>query len=324
MKEQKLLFEIIKSKIPGNCRLADVIEEVLNVSTHSAYRRIRGDQELSFSELKKICEHFNLSMDEILNNRSSKGVLFHNTPIDPLDKGVYFDFLKRRTNRWEMLKSASDVEFVCTAHDIPFYHAYQYPELIFFRLFATKCIMYNLSMSYDSFCNDLEKEKIASIFLQIRNNTLLIPSSEIWCEQTIDSILKLLAYHYETGAFKTKDTARLLLSQLANLLDSVQQYAIDGFKDAERKIPFSMYVCSTSIENNILLAKYRNNFFCSVKLYLNNSIETYNSTHGYETKRWIDDMISKSTLISGGTSAKERLRFFGSSKTRIQQLMDKI
>ena len=82
MDKQKFLFEIIKSTISDNQRLAEMIGELLGTGVDSAYRRIRGETELSFSELIKICDRFNLSVDEILNHKTSnRGVLFHYTPI---------------------------------------------------------------------------------------------------------------------------------------------------------------------------------------------------------------------------------------------------
>jgi len=67
MEEQKYLFDILKTKIPGQYRLTDMVEEVLNVSADSAYRRIRGDKELSLSEAIALCKRFNLSMDAIFS-----------------------------------------------------------------------------------------------------------------------------------------------------------------------------------------------------------------------------------------------------------------
>jgi len=93
MEAQKRLFEIIKSKINvDKYRLSDFIEELLNVSTDSAYRRIRGETELSFSELQKICGNYNLSMDNILNYKSNHSVLFHYTAVDFSNQVSYINY----------------------------------------------------------------------------------------------------------------------------------------------------------------------------------------------------------------------------------------
>ena len=160
MEEQKRLFEIIKSKLSEQLNLADTIEELLNVSSDSAYRRIRGETELTFSELKTICEKFNLSMDEFLHLRSNQGVLFQYTPVDLSNQESYLIQLKQRLSFWNQLKSASVKKCYYTATDVPFFHYYKYPELAFFRLFAWNEIITRSTVSFSEFCNGLEKERI--------------------------------------------------------------------------------------------------------------------------------------------------------------------
>jgi len=54
-----------------------------------------------------------------------------------------------------------------------------------------------------------------------------------------------------------------------------------------------------------------------------NGITTDNRVLCLETLKWIDDLISKSIIISG-ISIKERVRFFQSSKNKIDGLINKI
>jgi hypothetical protein len=62
---------------------------------------------------------------------------------------------------------------------------------------------------------------------------------------------------------------------------------------------------------------------CTIKLYTDNIIVTDNIELCSESEKWINDLILKSTLISG-TSVKERFRFFQTSKNKIENLIDKI
>jgi hypothetical protein len=324
MKEQKHLFEMIKSRISDQTRLADIMIDLLGVSADSVYRRIRGETELTFSELKLVCERFNLSMDEFLHLNTKQSVVFQYTPVDILNQKSYIEFLSQRVDRMTGLKTASEKECINTARDIPFFHYYKYPELAFFRLFAWNDILNRSPVSYSDFCNGLEKEKIISLYEKICSAYMLVPSKEIWTEQTIDTILRLLEYYLETEAFENKDTVLHLLSQLTSLINSVNQYADHGYKGNERKIPFSMYICSVDIDNNYMLAKRNDDMFCFVKLYLFNSIVTDHKMICFETQKWIDDLISKSNLISGGTSIKERFHFFRIIKNKIDVLVNKI
>ena len=66
---QDALFTALKSKLQPSESLVDSVAAVLEVSTDSAYRRIRGDKELSLSELLKLSSRYNISLDHLSNNR---------------------------------------------------------------------------------------------------------------------------------------------------------------------------------------------------------------------------------------------------------------
>jgi hypothetical protein len=63
-------FNHIKTVLPSNLSLADEIADLLDVSVDSAYRRIRGEKQISFEEIQKLSNHFKISIDKILNLKS--------------------------------------------------------------------------------------------------------------------------------------------------------------------------------------------------------------------------------------------------------------
>ena len=242
MEEQKRLFEVIKSRISDRHKLSDIIEDLLGVSMDSAYRRIRGETELSFSELRTICARFNLSMDDVLNYKSRQTALFHYTPINLSEQEGYIDYMKRLSERLKLLSSAPEKELFFTAQDIPIFHFLKYPELAFFKLYAWNDTVKRKPIPYGKFCDLLDKKRVLPIYEQMHQAYMSIPSKEIWTGQTIDTVLRLLEYYHETGAFETKDMVLLLLGQLNGLLDTVKKYADDGYKGG-KEIPFSLYIC---------------------------------------------------------------------------------
>ena len=58
---QLKLFSAIKSKMPENISPAEEIAKLLNISTDSAYRRMRGEKTISIDELYVLCSHFQVS-----------------------------------------------------------------------------------------------------------------------------------------------------------------------------------------------------------------------------------------------------------------------
>ena len=322
MEKQKRIFEIIKRNNPQNLRLVVEIEELLGISSDSAYKRISGKTELSFSELLKICDKYKLSLDEIISGKSKQGAFFHNTPGDVSDQDGYVKHMKQLLTILNPgSKAAKGMEFVFTAQDIPFYHFVKYPELAYFRLFVWNDILTRRNISYCKFCDELKKDRIISVYNEIYQAFLQTPSKEIWTKQTIYSTVRMLEYYFETEAFERKETVLLLLSQLESLLDTVRYFADSGYKG---KTPFELYLCSVDLENNFMLIKNGEDLSCIVQLYAIKRMITYNEHLCAEIQKWMENLMLKSMLISGGASFKERRQFFNSAKRKVQELKTKV
>src|SRR5436190_24357611 len=69
---QQFFFQHIKSKLPPHLSFVDEVAEHLNISTDSAYRRIRGEKPISLEEVQKLCSHFRISLDHLLNVESDR------------------------------------------------------------------------------------------------------------------------------------------------------------------------------------------------------------------------------------------------------------
>ena len=322
MEEQIRLFEILKANIPEHYRLADMIEELLSVSANAAYRRISGEKPLTFPELVKICRHFNLSVDKLINQSSEQGALFRYATIDINNMGGYRQYMKGILEFLTRLKSAPAKELLFTAVDVPFYHFLKFPELTFFKLYCWDDTVNRTRITYEEFREKLDGEPLVKLYEQITNIYAAIPAKEVWTNQTIDTIIRLLDYYYETGAFAGKGTVFALLEQLSQLMDNIRHDAENGYK-GEKQTPYALYLSSVDLSNNFMLARMGDRLACNIKLYTINSITTENQSLCAETEKWINDLISKATLISG-TSGKERFRFFQTSKNKIGELVNRI
>ena len=63
---QQQLFSVLKQKLPAHISLVDELGDLLGLSADSVYRRIRGEKPIDLIELKKICDHYRLSLDQLL------------------------------------------------------------------------------------------------------------------------------------------------------------------------------------------------------------------------------------------------------------------
>jgi hypothetical protein len=323
MELQKHIFKAIKDQLPKHLTLVDVIEELFGKGTDSAYRRIRGETELSLSELQKICQKYNLSLDEFIHSKSREGALFQCTVVDK-ELETYVNYLTVLQKMLDHLKSAPKKEFIFTALDIPFYYFFEFPELAYFRYYVWYKTMEKNAGSFEHFCNTLPKDRIKPIYEQIQHDILYIPSREIWTEYSMDTTLKLLKYYDDIGAFESKDTLIYIVNQLFALSDRIGQYASDGYKESNTKTTVQVYHCSVDVENYFMLIRNDHSLSCLTRLYAGNSIVTENEFVCVQVQRWIENLISKSILISGDGAFKERKQFLDSLRTKVQNFMNEI
>ena len=323
MEEQKYFFEILKTQIPDNHRLVDLVEETLGMGSDSAYRRISGKKDLTFTEIYTLCKKYNVSLDEVFSYKSGQSVIFQYRTVNLSDQESYIAYIKRLLGIFTVLKSVKMKYLYFTAQDIPFYHFMDFPELIFFKLYAWNEVLSRVPVSFEDFCSKLDKDTILPIHRQMSVAYQQIPSTEIWTVQTFDTILKLIEHYFEIGSFKNKETVFLLLDQLYNLLDTIKNYCNEGYKGKGTQTLFSLYLSSVEVENNRLLIKKDDKMSCTIRLNNVNSITTENEILCSETFQWIEDLISKSILISG-TAAKERTNFFNFSQNKIDELRKKL
>ena len=63
---QQQLFSHLRENLPPHLSMVDELCELLELSPDSVYRRIRGEKPITLNELKRICSHYHLSIDHLL------------------------------------------------------------------------------------------------------------------------------------------------------------------------------------------------------------------------------------------------------------------
>ena len=64
---QQQLFQQIKYKLPASASVVDEVAKLLNISSDSAYRRMRGEKQITFEELCALCGNYQVSLDQLMN-----------------------------------------------------------------------------------------------------------------------------------------------------------------------------------------------------------------------------------------------------------------
>jgi hypothetical protein len=309
MKMQKLLFEIIKQKTSRNLNLIDVTGEILNIKTDSVYRRIRGETELTITELYKLCSHFDISMDAIFNYQPNS-IMVRYSPLDTNNIDNYYKYIEDLASLLENVAKSGSKEIIIMSQDIATVHFYSYLELTLFRIYICFKSFGNFQLTYDKFVETLNLEKLLASYKKITEAYQQIPSSEIWTRNTIQPFLYLLDYYSASNCFENKDTVNIIINQLIDLLENIEDHTEKGEKKyMGQSVPFSMYLSPIDFMNNYMIIKRDGANIVSIKLHIINSVFASDPAFCLEVEKLIEDIICKSLLLSR-TSARERFRFF--------------
>lgn len=320
---QERFFEQVRNSIPLNYALVDFIADKLEISNDAAYRRIRGDKLLDFEEISFLCKICNISFDAVAN-LNSNSIIFQYNQLDFNDINVYLNYIKGLSKNINSLRNAHEKKIYFTAVDIPIFHFLNYKELTFFKIFTWSNSTSNIKCSFNSFLEKIETPEIMLSYQNILNDYIHIPSVEIWTYNTIDSILRLIDFYYETGYFEDPRMSLLLCEQLVDLIKNLEKWSENQSKSiGDPNASFKLYVSDIDLENSFMYMERDGIKSCMLKLFTINSMVSYNENFCNETSKWIDISITRSILISGA-SEKEKYRFFQNSKQKVYALIDKI
>ncbi len=311
---QRQFFKHIRSVIPPNISFVDNIADALGISNDSAYRRIRGEKEITFDEIHKLCSRYRISPDQVMNTGSDSTV-FHGRNLDT----EHFDFenyLKEILTNLKLINSATTRKMYYEAKDIPIFHHFQFPELATFKYFFwMKSVMNHPSYSRMHF----EDNQLTDVFQKMGKEIIRtynqIPSVEIWVAESINATIRQIEYYHDAGVFRKQETIALLYHQLETLVDHIREQAehaekfLVGEKPTGKTGNYELYYNEVFLGHNTIVVETDN----AKTTYINHAVMNFMSTGDIGfcnyTKRSIENNMKKSVLISA-VSEKERSRFF--------------
>lgn len=317
---QESLFNAIKEILPPNISLVHDISELLNISYDSAYRRIRGEKELSLDELKKLSLHYKISIDTLFNLKS-ENVVFKSMFLG--DTGVNFGhWLQNTHDQLKMISSFREKELIYSAKDIPIFHYFDFPEIFAFKvLFWHKALIPTSEFKEKFITLDLDENllKLGRHVALIYNK---IPTSELWNEETFNSIIRQIEFCYVSGYFSKKELAFQLCDSLEAMIEHLQHQAALGFRFLHGTKPegiegsFKLFYNEVLLGDNTILVKTDGHPTTFFTYNVINLLITTNPLFCQQIEHSLRVLMQESTLISH-TSAKDRNRFF-------IQILDKI
>ena len=320
---QLSFFKHLKERIAANISFVDEIAELLNVSTDSAYRRIRAEKTIDFNELKILCRHFEVSLDKffLLNNDA---LLFSGKYINR----EYFDFenhLKGMVEQLQYFNTYNEKELFYLNKDVPIFHHFMFPELACFKCYFW--CRYNLNYPQfnkgkfliDNFIEmfNIWGKRISDLYIQI-------PSTEVWNLDCINTTIRQIDYYRDSKIFASHDDIVTVYDCLYKLVDHIESQVEYGVKFQYNTSPenstvrYRVFINEFILGDNTVIIKLDNDKIVSLNHNVINYVMTRNEKFVDYTYQTLQTILKKSTLISE-IGEKDRQLFFDTLRERIHE-----
>ncbi len=305
----------LKESVPPQISLIEELADLLNISTDSVYRRFRGETALSLDETLLISNHYKINF---LGQSSILGQVNFNYP-KLLDSEESFEgFLLNILNDLQRLSLLNNTRITYSAQDLPIMMHMGFNPICAFKFFYWMRGFMGIKKYEISY---YDKNLIPAAFLfnarKIFDLYVKIPSTEIWSAQTIIPTLRQIAFFAEMGMFTKKDDFMEIVDAMQDLINTLKKWADEGMKNNQGL--FTLYQSELIFGNNVIIAE--SDQFSAVY----QSHHTFNSMYSTDpiylesTKKWINQIINKSTLISE-SGEKFRNKFFKNIQLEMDQL----
>jgi plasmid maintenance system antidote protein VapI len=324
---QLLFFQHLKTQLPPHLSMVDEIAEILGISTDSAYRRIRGEKPIDLEETHKLCHHYKISMDHLLNLQSD-AFIFSGSLSDNNAEVDFERWLQSLQDNLQYMNSFSKRHMYYLMKDIPPFVHFLVPELAAFKCFFwMKSILHDERLKGVKFTlQDQRYEKFTGFSKKIIEQYLLLPSTEIWNVESLNSTLNQINFYVEAGSFINKMDILILYQKVEELINHLEKQAELGVKfnvggnPATNAPGYRMFVNELILGDNTIMAELADTRITFLNHSVLNIVMTRDLRFNNAMFANIENLMKKSTMISV-IGEKERVSFFNRLRNNIHLRM---
>lgn len=322
---QQELFSQLKNNLPPHLSLVDELSDLLDLGADSVYRRIRGEKPITLLELKKICEHYHLSLDQLLQLQSDT-VVFRSPDLNR--KNIPFtEQLRSILMQVKYFNSFRNKQILYICKDMPIWQFYLSRELAAFKTFFwAKTINKEPAYADKMFSlAEFDFEETFELGRQVIAEYNQIPCVELWNQESINSTISQINFYKESGQFKNDKDIEAVIDSFDATLDHLKLQAEKGLKfmpgdsDVLHKSSVQLYINEVVIGSNTILAELDAVKLAFIPYNVFSFIMTKDPRFNESVFEGFEILKSRSTLISG-TGEKDRNRFFKILKDRVNNL----
>ena len=318
---QQQLFQAVKRKLQKEESVAEEIARLLEISTDSSYRRMRGEKTITLDELYAIATNYKISLDQLLNIQNG-AIMFQGQYLDK--KNFRFEeYMNSVLQNMLYMNSFKGKEFYYSCKDLPVFYHYVFREIAAFKWFFWLKTYFNFpefekrKFSFSDYSDALFAldQKMLNLYNQI-------PSFEIWNIESMSIIFRQIEFYRDCQLFESDADAYILYDLVEKLWDHLEKQASLGYKfdygDPQQKPigDLRMYFNEVVLGDNTMLAILDGKKICYVAHSTINFMITRDTVFNENMYNHLQNQMKRSTLISA-VSEKERAKFFRIIRERI-------
>jgi hypothetical protein len=319
---QQIFFQHIKSNLASHLSLVDEVADLLKISNDSAYRRIRGEKPLSIEEMKTLCEHYHLSLDQLfhLNNNS----FLFSGPLSNNENFGIESYLEHLLGLVTYFNSFENRELYYNGKDMFLFHCFGFHELTVFKIFFwMKTILQYPMEGKEIVLLETIRENIFKITASMSQAFNKLPLVEIWHDDIMNATLRQIDYYRQSKIFPSEKYALEIYNNMLAMVNHIEKQAEAGCKfpvggkPSAASVSYKFYMNEFILGDNSTLAILNNTKIAYINHSVLNIIMTRDPVFTEYTYMHFQNMMRKSTLMSL-VGEKERTKFFNGMREKIE------
>ncbi len=330
MKEdiQTTLFQLIKNKIAGQDSLGNALSDVLSISPDAVYRRYRGETHLTVQEVKRLCNHYGISFDALIELEKGK-VVFSYPPFETYDYKLE-SYLEGILLAFQKLKTLGEPEIILTIKNTHFFQLLNFPQLVRFTLYFWAKTHLRVEEYKDQlFKHERTSDAAFSLGKEILSLYNSIPSKEIFDLELMRGYLRQIHYYYKSHLFDEPEYAVFLCERVEMMSAHLKAQATVGKKfmygtsAPASGNDFEMYLNETINTDSTFYYKGKGLEGLYISHNIMNHLQTEDPNYVADTKLILEKQLANSSIISA-VNEKERNNYFYEFDRTIKMFKQKI
>jgi len=298
-----LVIRKIMGSMPKNFNPVDYISGILQISSKSVYRRIKGEIPFTVTETIKLARELKFSIDEIVHNKPSGKIDFvlqADNPDSPLESFHSFllDFFDFNVKLYNV---NSGMSYLALNH-IPLEYCVFWDNM--FRFYYFNWMHRNSKSRFKQRYSEIiipadiisMKEQIRDLFLNGKVATKNFQNTTMLAADYINPFIMEVQHYYRVNLLDEAEM-ELIKQDLYTMLDFMEVQLYEG--SVQAGAPLDSYILDQSLNVSSRFVRYDNSTTSHIMIFGMNTIQINNSEYFSKIHmRWFESMKKYGALIT--------------------------